>query len=100
MNRLIAAAAAFAALATAIPATAQMARHHNQERRVEQGVRSGSLTPRETRYIRQQERYIQRMKRYYMRDGHYTQRERASIQIKERQLNQRIYRMKHNYRHR
>jgi len=74
------------------------ARRENQQDRIAQGVRSGSLTPRETARLENQEA---RINHEVHRDraangGHLTPGERAHV---NRQLNResaRIYRAKHN----
>ncbi len=70
-------------------------RIHQQER-IDQGVRSGSLTPRETaRLERGQARVVRDLLRARM-DGRFTPRERARILSEQRVQSRRIWRAKHN----
>jgi len=87
------------ALALAGTSFAQVnARRERQQDRIAQGVRSGSLTPRETARLEHQEARINHEVRRDRRanGGHLTPGERAHV---NRQLNResaRIYRKKHN----
>jgi hypothetical protein len=73
-------------------------RQHDQERRINQGVRSGELTHREAYHLRRDERHIRNEKRLAMAEGRMTPRERAHIRHQENRLSRRIYRDKHNAR--
>lgn len=73
-------------------------RQHSQERRINQGVRSGELTRTETRHLRNDERRIRAEKRTAMAEGRMGPRERAHIRRQESRLSRRIYRKKHNAR--
>ncbi len=92
---LIAAAAATAAL----PATAQVVqRQDTQAARIDQGVRSGALTPRETGHLeRQQGRIANTEARMRARhDGVLTARNHAKLARMQNHANRSIYRAKHN----
>lgn len=92
---LIAAAAAAAAL----PAAAQVGqRQDNQAARINQGVRSGELTPRETAHLdRQQDRIADAEARMRARHGgRLTGRDRAELARMQNHANRTIYRAKHN----
>lgn len=71
-------------------------RQNNQERRINQGVRSGELTHREARNLRTKERNIRAEKRTAMAEGRMTPRERAHIRHQENRVSRKIYRKKHN----
>jgi len=73
-------------------------RQHNQERRINQGVRSGELTRNETRHLRNGERRIRSEKRTAMAEGRMGPRERSHIRHQENRMSRRIYRDKHNNR--
>ncbi len=75
-------------------------RQHNQERRIEQGVRSGELTPRETARLERGQARIRQMERQALADGHVSRRERASIDREQSKQNQLIAQLKQNHRSR
>ncbi len=88
--------------ALTLPAFAQQStpqidqRQDRQERRIEQGVRSGELTPRETARLERGQARIRQMERDAMADGHISRRERAAIDREQDRQNQLIARLKHN----
>jgi len=73
-------------------------RQERQERRIEQGVRSGELTPRETARLERGQARIRQMERQALADGHISRRERAAINREQDRQNQLIARLKHNAR--
>lgn len=73
-------------------------RQHNQERRINEGVRSGQLTRNETRHLRNDERHIRTEKRTAMAEGRMGPRERTHIRHQENRVSRSIYRKKHNAR--
>jgi len=75
-------------------------RQNNQERRIEQGVRSGQLTPRETARLERGQARIRQMERQALADGHVSRRERAAIDQAQERQNQLIAQLKHNDRSR
>lgn len=75
-------------------------RQENQERRIEQGVKSGELTGPEARRLKNQQRRIERMENRAEADGVVTKRERARIHKAENRASRNIYRKKHNVRDR
>ena len=75
-------------------------RQANQERRIEQGVRSGELTPRETARLERGQARIRQMERQALADGHVSRRERAAIDREQVKQNQLIAELKHNHRSR
>ena len=71
-------------------------RQDRQERRIEQGVRSGELTPREAARVERGQARIRRMERQALADGRISRRERAAIDREQDKQNQLIARLKHN----
>lgn len=71
-------------------------RQHNQEGRIEQGVRSGELTASESARLLKGQAELQRMEHRSKRDGVVTDRERVRLQRKASTESARIYRHKHN----
>ena len=98
----IAAVALLAALS--LPAFAEVMstpridqRQENQERRIEEGVRSGQLNRREAARLRAELRDIRRMERRAAADGRITPREQARIEQAQDQLSRNIARERHDY---
>src|SRR3954466_5670946 len=94
----IAAAAAFA-----LPAAAQTSstpridqRQANQERRIEQGEKSGALTGKEAARLENGEARIQKKEAKAAADGKVTRKERARIEQAQNRESRRIYREKHD----
>jgi hypothetical protein len=73
-------------------------RQHNQERRINQGVRSGQLTRNETRNLRRDENHIRNEKRMAKATGHINGAERRKLRHQENRTSRAIYRDKHNNR--
>ena len=71
-------------------------RQHTQDRRINQGVRSGELTRSEAHHLRADERKISRDKRMAKADGHVTGAERKHLRREESRTSRAIYRKKHN----
>jgi uncharacterized membrane protein YebE (DUF533 family) len=96
---LLVAALAITSIANAQDRTPVIsARQHNQERRINQGVRSGQLTRNETRHVRNDERRIRAEKRIARADGHVSHNERRAIRHDQNRTSRVIYRDKHNNR--
>ncbi|HEU4655308.1 MAG TPA: hypothetical protein VFS47_15070 [Steroidobacteraceae bacterium] len=72
------------------------ARQHNQQARIHQGVRSGELTPHETRKLEREERGIRREERQYKADGQLTAAERRDLQKDLNHASRDVYRQKHD----
>jgi hypothetical protein len=104
MNRLILGLAAFASVAAAMPAVASAqdvgARQADQQARIQQGVRSGALTPHETgRLERGEARLAYRKDAMRARDdGRLTHHDRVALNREENRLSRHISRAKHNAR--
>ena len=73
-------------------------REHNQNRRINQGVRSGELTRNETRHLRGDERRISEQKHMAKAEGRMNYAERAHLRREENRTSRAIYRDKHNAR--
>ena len=71
-------------------------RQVKQQARINQGVKSGELTPGETRRLERQQVKIQHDKKVAKSDGTVTPAERAKIAREQNRASKRIYRMKHN----
>jgi len=71
-------------------------REANQKHRIQQGVRSGELTRRETARLAAEQARIRAMERRARSDGDVTARERARLQRELNQSSRHIYRQKHD----
>ncbi len=73
-------------------------RHYNQQTRIDQGLRNGSMTPREARRVEFQQHSIDRQEaRMRYRDGgRLNGYDRAVLQHREDRASRHIYRAKHN----
>ncbi len=71
-------------------------RQANQERRIEQGVRSGQLTKRETARLEHREAKLESDKLKAQADGVVTKKERKHLQHEANQDSKAIYREKHD----
>src|SRR2546421_7990676 len=97
----IVAAAAVAVLA--VPAFAQTTstpridqRQANQERRIEQGEKSGALTQKEAARLEKGQARVQKMEDKALADGKITAKERAKIERAQDRQSKKIYREKHD----
>jgi hypothetical protein len=71
-------------------------REQNQERRIEQGVKSGQLTPGEAGRLERQQAKIQQDEARMKSDGKLTKKERAKLTREQNRASKNIYRKKHN----
>ena len=71
-------------------------RQHRQERRIEQGVRSGELTRQEAKGLRKEERGIRQEERAAKSDGKLTRAERKDLHHDLNQASKDIHREKHD----
>ena len=76
-------------------------RMENQQRRIGEGVENGSLTPRETAHVENQEARLQNRvsAERAANGGHLTAAERQQVNHRQNQLSHEIYNKKHNARH-
>jgi hypothetical protein len=73
-------------------------RQIRQQRRIQQGVKSGQLTPAETKRLEVQQGKIQADKLEAKSDGKVTPQERAKLTREQNRASRTIYRKKHNAR--
>jgi hypothetical protein len=71
-------------------------RQHNQRERIQQGVKSGELTRRETGRLAEEQKDIRQLERAYKSDGTLTGAERRDLQHEQNQASRDIYRQKHD----
>jgi hypothetical protein len=71
-------------------------RERRQQKRIRQGVRSGSLTRREAARMERQQARTHRIEARAKSDGRITARERARLQVRENRTSRHIYRQKHD----
>lgn len=74
-------------------------RQANQERRIDQGVASGSLTPREANRLERGQQRVDNMENRAKADGVVTRQERARINHAQNVQSERIYEQKHDRQH-
>jgi len=99
LSTLIAAGlvAATLPLATAAASADQIDRRQaEQERRIQQGVRSGELTRGEYRQLEAEQARIREMERRAKADGHVDRAERARIEAAQNAASRHIYQEKHD----
>ena len=72
------------------------ARQANQERRIEQGQKSGALNAKEAARLEKGQARVQKMENRAAADGKVTAKERARIEHAQDKQSRRIYREKHD----
>ena len=72
------------------------ARQHVQRERIQQGVRSGELTRRETQRAVENQRDIRQLERAYQSDGELTRNERRDLTHEQNQASRQLYHDKHD----
>src|SRR3569833_2613000 len=88
--------------ASALPAAAQAntprvdQRQANQEARIQQGVQSGQLTPKEAAHLEHGQAKVQAQEDKAKADGKVTARERAKLAKAQNKQSRKIARKKHN----
>jgi hypothetical protein len=75
-------------------------RQGHQERRIEHGLRDGSLTGHEYRRLKQEQQRIEALERRAKRDGVITPYERQQIRGAQRDASRHIYHEQHDGQHR
>ncbi|MBI1920432.1 MAG: hypothetical protein HYS23_05035 [Geobacter sp.] len=73
-------------------------REQNQERRIDQGVESGALTPKETGRLEAEQAKIKQDEERMKADGNLTRKERAKLTREQNRASRDVYRQKHNRR--
>jgi hypothetical protein len=71
-------------------------RQANQERRIEQGAKSGALTEKETARLEKGQAHVQKMENKAVADGKVTKKERARLEHAQDNQSRKIYRQKHD----
>jgi hypothetical protein len=71
-------------------------RQRNQQRRISQGIKSGSLTAGEAARLEKREAKIQHDKQAAKADGKVTPAERRKLNREENRASKKIYQLKHN----
>lgn len=74
-------------------------RQANQERRIDQGIASGSLTQREANRLDRGQQRVDNMENRAKSDGVVTRRERAQLHRAQDRQSERIYAQKHDRQH-
>jgi hypothetical protein len=94
---------ALAVVALAAPALAQTEstkridkRQENQERRIEQGQKSGQLTKKEAARLEKGQARVQKMEDKALADGSVTKKERARIEKAQNRQSKKVYRQRHD----
>ncbi len=103
-NILIGTAVATLLASTAFSASAQNTpridqREANQERRIEQGEKSGALTGKEAERLEKGQQHVQNLEDKAKADGKVTAKERAHIEHAQDKQSRRIYEEKHDRQH-
>jgi uncharacterized membrane protein YebE (DUF533 family) len=71
-------------------------REWRQEKRIERGIASGRLTPREARALEREQSHIRYMEARMKSDGHLTARERLRLHHRLNVASRDIWRLNHN----
>jgi len=69
-----------------------------QSARIQHGVATGQLTPRETRFLHHEQKHIQTMRQHALADRHVGPREAARLTVAQDRASHDIYRLDHNKR--
>ncbi|MBF0137077.1 MAG: hypothetical protein H7833_17070 [Magnetococcus sp. DMHC-1] len=85
-----------AALAESTADPVVQKRMQNQDQRIDQGVKSGQLTPQETSKLEAQQAKIKQDEARMKEDGKLTKAERNKLRHEQNRASQNIYRKKHN----
>jgi len=98
MKRTVLVAAGALLVASASPGLAQtvMKREKKQEHRIQRGMQSGKITPKEANRLENQQETIEKEREQAWEDGKMTHRERQDIRHDQRRLSQDIHRKKQN----
>ena len=93
---ILVAAAALPALAQTTQTPVVDQRQANQEKRIEQGVKSGELTPKETAKLERGQAKVEKMKEKAEADGKVTAKERKKLAKAQNKQSKKIYKEKHD----
>ena len=101
-TRLTMVAAAIALLGLTVPYLAEAGeikdREARQQKRIEQGVKSGQLTAGETTRLEKEQGKIEADREKALADGKMTKKEKAKLTREQNRASRDIYRLKHNAR--
>jgi hypothetical protein len=75
---------------------ADVQRNVNQQQRIDNGIKNGSLTNREVGSLERGQAHVDRKEANAARNGHVSAREQGRIQRTENRQSNRIYNKKHN----
>ena len=73
-------------------------RQRQQKDRIQGGITSGQITPREAQKLYRDQRQVRQLRRHFLADGNLSRRERNTLKTRMDRSSQRIYRYKHNHR--
>jgi len=73
-------------------------RHQKQKYRIQRGIATGQITPREAKKLFRNQQKIRELRRHYLSDGELSRRERKILEKRVDQRSKHIYRYKHNSR--
>jgi hypothetical protein len=71
-------------------------RQRQQKQRIQHGINSGQITPREAERLYQDQRQVRQLRRHFLADGDLSRRERRTLAKRMDRSSDRIYRYKHN----
>ncbi len=74
-------------------------RQENQQKRIDEGVKNGSITPKEQARLEKEQQHLQKKEDKAKADGKVTKKERAGMQHAENKTSADIHRKKHNGQH-
>ncbi len=100
MKKLVAIAVGTLLVAGTMPGFAEtiQKRENREEKRIDNGVNNGSLTPKEQQRLDDQQRIIEQERENAAADGKITKRERKDIKHDQKRLSHDIHAKKHNKR--
>ena len=96
MKRLAIVVAALVLSTTLAPAAVVHRRQKRQHARIQQGVRSGEVTPEEAAKLEAEQQKVQADREKAAADGKITGKERRTIRHEQNQASRDIFRKKHN----
>jgi hypothetical protein len=73
-------------------------RQRQQKQRIQHGIASGQITPREAKKLYRDQRQVRQLRRHFLADGNLSRRERNTLKERLDRSSNRIYRYKHNHR--
>lgn len=96
MKKLLISMLAMTILVATAEAKRNQNREHNQQSRIKQGVKSGSLTHHEAKKLRKGQKHIDHIQKKAMSDGKMTFKEKARIEKAQDHQSKLIYKEKHD----